>query len=503
MWATVVIGVLFILLCVGGGAFFLPRLLETSSSEQPVEPMEARSLVGPEGGKVAGLGGAEVIIPEGALVQEASIGITEVPTAQNVPPDTAPAGPAYQVEILEDARLLKALEVVLPLEREPGSNDADYAVYHWDGVQWQFLGGMVEGNSIHVQVGHHVLSRAPVSGAKAPGLLAFANRTQDNPTFLRAFRELSTGRYRTIAFVNQGQFQPWIHAWTYEAEKWTGTIRILPSYGGWSGGKPGDFYYPYTWAWMRLPFGTYTSWCIEWWDRDEKDHFHFMLDSPVTLDLSTCTRDEQDRGACEIPRVDYSLPPAGSGEQGLCGRPPGRDEALPAPTPIPTSTSGPSTPAPPTPIPTAVPPTPTSTSIPPTPTSTPPPAPTATPTSSPGGEDIRIYLFWHDQVDFDLVVYDPSGDAVFDENTSVPSGGRMDQMVHDCNEATTSSTESAYWPAGSAPSGEYRAVVLYMHDCLRNVPVKFRLTVQVDGYVVLDEEGSLTPTDGTVYLFTR
>jgi hypothetical protein len=502
VWAIVATSVLFVLLCVGGGVFFLPRLLETPRGEQPVEPMGAGSLVGPEGGEVAGPGGARVVIPERALAEEVSIDIAEVPSAQGAPPDMAPAGPAYQVTIPEDARLLTALDVVLPLEREAGSKDDSYAVYRWDGSQWQFLGGFVEGDFIRVQIGQHLLARAPVPVAKGQRAIVPVDQAQDSPAFLRAFRELSTGRYRTIAFVNQGEFSPWILPWTYEAEQWAGTIRLLPAYGGWSGGKPGEPYFPYSWAWMRLPFGTYTSWCIEWWDHDEKDYFHFILDSPVTLNLSTCTRDEQDRGECEVPRVDYSLPSAGGGEQGLCGRPPGGDEALPAPTLVPTSTSGPSTTAPTATLPASAPAPAPPTPAPPTPTAT----PAETPTSTPEKNDIVVTLIWYTKANLDLSVVDPLGNGISSLEPPSPEGGHLHQDVNkDCATATTTPSEIISWPAGSAPYGDYRVGVFdfTLGSCQADA-TDFRIVVEVDGEITLDTEGTVYATGMVpLYDFTR
>jgi hypothetical protein len=300
--------------------------------ELPAEAITER--IGSEGGEIAAPGGAKVIVPQEALSEEVEVGIAQVDSTEGAPPDMAPAGPAYDVYIPTDVVCRKPLEVVLPLEREAGTEDDAYAAYRWDGSQWHFLGGIVEGDTIHVQVSHHTFAWIPNPVPRMPSSAAFTNPAQRSPQFMAAFRELSTGRYRTIAFVNQGEFSPWVMAWTWGGVRGTERECRLPAYGGWTTTKPGTGYYPYSWAWLRLPYGTYTSWCVEWWDDDEKAYFHTILDRTVTLDVATCTMYEHETGECEIPRVDYALPTVDM-EEGLCGRPPGTAEVSPTATPTP------------------------------------------------------------------------------------------------------------------------------------------------------------------------
>jgi hypothetical protein len=653
-WVAIVGGGAVLLLCLGAVGLIVALSLGLFTPQSTTGTTSGS--VGSEGGEIDGPGKVKVIIPPGALEKTAKIDIVEVVPSAGAPPDMVQVGSAYNLTLPEGTVYHKALEVVLPLQRETGTTDDQYAVYRWSGSEWQLLGGVIEGDTIRVQLGRHALDH-PSASAAWKHKTVFAYPAQGGPQQFATFREISTGRYRTIAFVNMGDFHPWVIPWTWEPGEGTRRERWLPAYGGWHVGMPTDIHYhPYSWAWLRLPLGTYTSWCLEWWDDDQNEFFHFFLSETVTLDPNTCSFNDHLNRKCEMPRVDYVIPP-GAGERGYCGDQPGEGAPAPTVTPIPLVSPTPIAGAP-TPAPTST-PTPTPTAA---PSSTPRPeidlgeerrneeggyayrvipgyrldkafgfdtmtAPDADPDIGPivaltggtgkeqkgatardmydqfvenskdsgltvspprevtvggvkgleadlggtaegksiGGRvvfvvvsdtqafsmlgtaplerweneveplfdavrdsvrffepsaastpseptktaaderDIVVTLTWQTTDDLELAVYDPRGNSISYLNPTSPEGGQLDQDANDdCATATTSPSETISWPAGTAPSGEYRVGVFNMSNCPGTEPIDFRVVVQVDGQTILDVVGTSYPTgEVPFYEFSR
>jgi hypothetical protein len=67
LWVALLVGALFVLLCVGGGALFLGPLLDNLRGGRPGVGPAVTERIGPEGGEIIGPGEAKVIVPEGAL----------------------------------------------------------------------------------------------------------------------------------------------------------------------------------------------------------------------------------------------------------------------------------------------------------------------------------------------------------------------------------------------------------------------------------------------------
>ena len=74
----------------------------------------------------------------------------------------------------------------------------------------------------------------------------------------------------------------------------------------------------------------------------------------------------------------------------------------------------------------------------------------------PGTGDVAFRLLWNGLSDLDLMVQDPSGTCIAYGNRQSPSGGVLDI---DCNGSTESTCEhpieNVFWPAQTAPAGDY------------------------------------------------
>jgi hypothetical protein len=114
----------------------------------------------------------------------------------------------------------------------------------------------------------------------------------------------------------------------------------------------------------------------------------------------------------------------------------------------------------------------------------------------PHSGDVQITLDWSERVDLDLHVYDPYRDHIYFGNRQVSSGGELDvDANHPCSEAVSAPLENVYWPWGGAPDGGYEIHVRYFSDCVGAGPVRYRVTVRVDGDVLDVFSGSISPSE--------
>jgi hypothetical protein len=130
---------------------------------------------------------------------------------------------------------------------------------------------------------------------------------------------------------------------------------------------------------------------------------------------------------------------------------------------------------------------------------TPPPTPTTAPAGS-----VRVRLMWSEQADLDLHVVDPIGNEVSFSHMTSANGGQLDHDANwPCSSAIWSPQENISWPDGAAPTGDYTVVVDYFSECFGEGPVDFRLTIWVDGAVVLDTQDTLQGEDAQAWFTFR
>ncbi len=116
---------------------------------------------------------------------------------------------------------------------------------------------------------------------------------------------------------------------------------------------------------------------------------------------------------------------------------------------------------------------------------------------------IEVSLVWETNADLQLLVRDPVGEAVFDDEPSIGSGG---QLVLDGNancEIVDAPASYIIWPEGQrVRSGTYEIEVWYQNNCNDSTPVGATLTVGIAGEEIINEQLTPLPQDRFVVTFT-
>ena len=108
--------------------------------------------------------------------------------------------------------------------------------------------------------------------------------------------------------------------------------------------------------------------------------------------------------------------------------------------------------------------------------------------------DVQVNVHWDTPNDVDLHVVDPTGEEIFYGDPSSASGGTLDLDSNPACNIDGVNNENVYWPAGSAPSGEYTVRVDLWAAC-DGQDVEYRVTVVLGGTDVSTYDGSFTPAD--------
>jgi hypothetical protein len=96
--------------------------------------------------------------------------------------------------------------------------------------------------------------------------------------------------------------------------------------------------------------------------------------------------------------------------------------------------------------------------------------------------DIQITLVWNTNADLQLLVRDPSGQSVYDDRLTVPSGGRMTAQGNlNCVASLTTPVSHIYWPPGLGRGGDYEIEVWYQNQCNDTRAVNAQLYITVAG----------------------
>lgn len=116
--------------------------------------------------------------------------------------------------------------------------------------------------------------------------------------------------------------------------------------------------------------------------------------------------------------------------------------------------------------------------------------------------DIQIVLTWNTNADLQLLVRDPAGEGVFDDNPIAVSGGTLveDGNVGCTVDETQPPTSYIYWPSGTLRPGTYELDVWFQADCGDISTVEFTLTAIVNGEVVIVEQQR--PVTGQNYVIS-
>lgn len=130
-------------------------------------------------------------------------------------------------------------------------------------------------------------------------------------------------------------------------------------------------------------------------------------------------------------------------------------------------------------------------------------APTASQLNLPQGE-VEVGLFWSTSADLQLLVRDPLGESVFDDNPAATSGGILQEVGNqNCVQASGAPVSYVYWPTGFLRAGAYEVEVWYQDACADfPAPVNFTLQVEVNGQVIASERRFPQPGQRFVTNFT-
>jgi hypothetical protein len=100
-----------------------------------------------------------------------------------------------------------------------------------------------------------------------------------------------------------------------------------------------------------------------------------------------------------------------------------------------------------------------------------------------GVGDVKVTLSFDPIHDLDLHVIEPGGSEIYFARPSSPTGGKLDLDSGANCTASVANAENIYWPAGAAPTGEYRVRVQDFEPCDRG-PIPF--TVRIENGAVVD-----------------
>jgi hypothetical protein len=254
-----------------------------------------------QGAEVSGPEGVRLIVPEGALKDEIEIQVAVADDVPRPPADATPRGSAYEITLPPDTVLKFPVEVVLPADGvQPGADQP--VAFRWDGGSWDYLGGVVEDEGLHVHVSDFSMLQA----------------MDINP-----FR-------KPILFLNRSMTKAYIFAWTWDTNE---SYRLNHAYAFTN--RVGILGEQASWAVQVYPIGTYTSWCVQWeeytepvWDlggggfwSEYLGTYHQFINQAVVLDQST-----PDGDYLEMERLAFTL---NSPLPGVCGDgpPQGRAES--------------------------------------------------------------------------------------------------------------------------------------------------------------------------------
>ncbi|MFW5709049.1 MAG: PPC domain-containing protein [Chloroflexota bacterium] len=107
--------------------------------------------------------------------------------------------------------------------------------------------------------------------------------------------------------------------------------------------------------------------------------------------------------------------------------------------------------------------------------------------------DIEVTLTWNTNADLQLLVRDPFGVAVYDDDRSIQSGGTLTETGNiNCTVSEGPPVYHIYWPDGTLRIGSYEVEVWYQSECGDTRPVSFTLFIVVNGELLYTTTTSIT-----------
>lgn len=115
---------------------------------------------------------------------------------------------------------------------------------------------------------------------------------------------------------------------------------------------------------------------------------------------------------------------------------------------------------------------------------------------------MEIVLLWNTDDDLQLLMRDPAGNAVYDDNPSIQSGALLGAQGNlNCRVSEGTPFSYIYYPQTVQPRpGVYEIEVWFQNTCVETAPVTFQLFVTYNGLEVLNVNSS--PLEGERYLIS-
>jgi len=107
---------------------------------------------------------------------------------------------------------------------------------------------------------------------------------------------------------------------------------------------------------------------------------------------------------------------------------------------------------------------------------------------------IEVLLTWNTIADVQLLIRDPNGEPIYDDNPQAVSGGILAEDGNvGCLAPTTSPVSYIYWPPNRLQQGVYEIEVWHQNACDDTAPVTFDLSVNVLEQTVLNTQQQIAP----------
>lgn len=260
------------------------------STAPPNPTSEMEITVG--GGQVHSVEGVSVIVAENTFSQPVLLKISQVSgsASQNppLPVGLETLGGIYKVEWQPDQVPHQSLQVNLPIEIV--QRNSLMAAYRLSDGAWQSLGGLIYDGKLRFDVNAPAVIRLGVLRSSG-----------------------SYGEYRPVLIMNNEEavleVRPWqwwlppnvmtpgtaalstvaINVHSHQAQE------LETSLGG----------HPYGYA--SLPYGTYSAWCVSWWNDAVKQNVYAILPQPVSLTPYSCTWEDYRTGQCEPEKAVFDV----------------------------------------------------------------------------------------------------------------------------------------------------------------------------------------------------
>lgn len=117
--------------------------------------------------------------------------------------------------------------------------------------------------------------------------------------------------------------------------------------------------------------------------------------------------------------------------------------------------------------------------------------------------DIEVFLTWSTNHDLQLLVRDPVGQAVYDDEPTITSGGLLAANGNvNCQTSDDNPVSYIYWPLGLARPGTYETEIWFQNTCDDTRIAEFTLTIVVNDRVAAVQRQVINIGDKYVLSFT-